>query len=973
MQDESVLKFMTANDINFFFTKYFEYYPFLIPLGIIGTWRWSIWGIKKITGLFYKPQKAGFKTTVSIVTPVYNENPQIFSAALSSWAKNKPDEIIAVIDYTDKNCIEVFEKFAKKNKNAKFVVTKTPGKREALADGIKAAKSEIVALVDSDTLWMDETLSCGIAPFKDKKVAGVATRQSIKNPSTLSQKLFSMRLEQRYWDDYPFLARSGHQIVCLSGRTSFYRRSALLPMLPHMLNEKFMGYKVISGEDKRLTYLLEALGWKTAYQSTSKVATFGEKKITTLLKQQVRWTRNSWRNDLRALYQKWPFRHPVFAFYLIDRAVQPFTLIISPVYFLISLFFGLWVPVATIIVWWLISRTIKIYPHLKKYPLDILILPVYVIFNFITAYIRIYSLISINTHSWVTRWHRSRLSKFTPWQLIGYHAATLSLFAAVAGLVYFYKWQTFFIPYESQKELIAKTLPKVNILLAAAKENTNVLGESTMADDSLLTKRYEFQPNDSLSSIAQKYGVTLENLLMANVAKITNWQKIDPKISLTIPPSGINLAAQTKFNYKRIYPDVLSIYYDTSSNQIVISGRGKIITFSDIAKSVGGSHLEEVSPRVWLLKTSLYIRSGLTLKMNQNEVSWLKMESNSQKFTRILAYNSDIFIKDVKITSWDSTKDDYDKNYQDDGRAYILVKDGSRMDVVNSEVAYLGYPRTPDLPYSPYGISWRMSTGNLGKTILTGEVENSKFHHNYFGAYTFGATGMTWRGNEFYNNVRYGLDPHDDSNGFLVENNIFHDNGTHGLIFSKRCIRNVIRNNISYNNGLHGIMLHEQSDGNIIENNKIYGNTDGIALDHSSRNIIRNNTIYQNKRGLRADKASVNNLIANNTIIESDQYGIYLYGESDYNLIQNNVLANNTNGIYIKSSYNQALNNTVDKNQIGIYFLKGASNNEMSGNTITYSKFYGIYAKLPPQFSNAVEETNFIWRNKKNLAAEEIE
>ena len=105
---------MTANDINFFFTKYFEYYPFLIPLGIIGTWRWSVWGIKKITGLFYKPQKAGFKTTVSIVTPVYNENPQIFSAALSSWAKNKPDEIIAVIDYTDKNCIEVFEKFAKK-------------------------------------------------------------------------------------------------------------------------------------------------------------------------------------------------------------------------------------------------------------------------------------------------------------------------------------------------------------------------------------------------------------------------------------------------------------------------------------------------------------------------------------------------------------------------------------------------------------------------------------------------------------------------------------------------------------------------------------------------------------------------------------------------------------------------------------------------------------------------------------------
>ncbi len=133
-----------------------------------------------------------------------------------------------------------------------------------------------------------------------------------------------------------------------------------------------------------------------------------------------------------------------------------------------------------------------------------------------------------------------------------------------------------------------------------------------------------------------------------------------------------------------------------------------------------------------------------------------------------------------------------DKNYQD-GRSYILVKDGSRMDVIDSEIAYLGYPRPHDLPYSPYGISWKMSTEKLGKLLPTGEVINSKFHHNYFGAYTFGATGMLWRGNEFYENVRYGLDPHDDSNGFLVENNIFRNNGTHGLIFSKRCINNMIR------------------------------------------------------------------------------------------------------------------------------------------------------------------------------------
>ena len=42
------------------------------------------------------------KSSVSIITPVYNENPNVFLEALKSWDQNKPTEIISVIDYTDK-------------------------------------------------------------------------------------------------------------------------------------------------------------------------------------------------------------------------------------------------------------------------------------------------------------------------------------------------------------------------------------------------------------------------------------------------------------------------------------------------------------------------------------------------------------------------------------------------------------------------------------------------------------------------------------------------------------------------------------------------------------------------------------------------------------------------------------------------------------------------------------------------------
>lgn len=958
-------------DVTFLIYRYLDFFPLFIPLGAIGLWRWSVWLTKKIVGSFYKPQKPGYKTSVSLVTPVYNENPQTFFRALTSWTKNHPQEIIAVIDYTDSACIKVFKAFAKGKPFTKLIITKTPGKREALADGIKVAKSNIVALVDSDTIWTKNTLSSGIAPFKDPQIAGVATKQSLEKPATLAQKLFNIRLELRYWDDFPFLAKAGNQIICLSGRTAFYRQSVILPFLPHLINERFSGQKVISGEDKRLTYLIEAAGWKTTYQSTAQVMTIGERRLSTLIKQQVRWTRNSWRNDLRALYQGWVFKYPVFAAYLIDRAIQPFTLLISPIYFIISLYFQLWIPVITILCWWLISRTIKMYPHLKKYPGDILILPLYIVFNFVSAYIRIYALVSLNTQGWITRWHKSRLPQLTPLQLALHHTATLVVLLLIATGVYWRKYQTFYIPQLNQKQLVARVLPQPTSVIAAAA-NPAILGAADPATPNLISQSHKFSATDSLSGLAQKYGVSLASLLQANGSKITNWNDVAAGLVFTIPPTDYRFIPYRKFNYQRLYSDPLRIFYDPQVKTIMVSGRGSIINLSDIGNSVGPEYLEQVEPGIWHLKANLYLRSGITLKLNPEEVKWLRLTSNTNKFVSILAYNSDVFLQGIKVTSWDETRHDFDTDIED-GRSYILVKDGSRMDVVDSEIAYLGYSRPQDSPYSTYGISWRMSTGNLGKFLLTGEVINSKFHHNYFGAYTFGATGMVWRGNEFYENVRYGLDPHDDSNGFLVENNVFRNNGSHGLIFSKRCINNIIRNNTSYGNKSHGIMLHELSDKNVIENNKIYDNADGIALDHSSQNIIRGNTISNNKRGIRANKGSKDNLMTNNQITGSVQYGVYLYGNSEGNLIQNNTLTNNANAIYIKSNYNQALNNILDKNKVGVYFLGQASQNRLANNKITYSGSYGVYAKMSNNFLNFVEDSNTIWRNRKDLVAAELQ
>ncbi len=414
--------------------------PLYVPLGAVGAWRWSVWGIKKIIARLYKPDEGGYKASVSVVTPVYNEAPGVFRKALDSWARCGVDEIVAVIDYTDKKCIAVFGEFAENFGGANLIVTKKPGKRPALADGIKVARSEIVALVDSDTVWGAGVKEKSLAPFRREGVGGVTMRQKIVSPKTLAQRIFDLQQDLRFVDEYPFLtALDGSTVHCLSGRTAFYRRNILVSLADELDNETFWGKKVISGDDKWLTYLVEAGGWKVAYQKNAIVYTRGEPAMKTFLKQRLRWTRNSWRADLRALSQAWTWKKPYFALYLADRAIQPFALLMGPIYFIISLVLGLWIPAALLFVWWNVSRAVRSWSHLRARPGDVFILPAYVLFSFYFALARIYALATINHQGWITRWDKSRLPALRWLRLVPGYAITAVVLVMLTGTVFAYR------------------------------------------------------------------------------------------------------------------------------------------------------------------------------------------------------------------------------------------------------------------------------------------------------------------------------------------------------------------------------------------------------------------------------------------------------------------------------------------------------------------------------------------------------
>jgi mannuronan 5-epimerase len=386
----------------------------------------------------------------------------------------------------------------------------------------------------------------------------------------------------------------------------------------------------------------------------------------------------------------------------------------------------------------------------------------------------------------------------------------------------------------------------------------------------------------------------------------------------------------------------------TSAGILYLEGCGQVFTLSDIraAPGISTSHLELVDApnKVWLLKVKLKITEGATLQVvggAAGDANQLRLRSDPAGAVWLWAENGNLLLQDTSVTSWDTAAGavDTDINVAADGsggRAYIRarsvltrgretaaptacdVRGGSqepyegRLDVINSRIAYLGYPA----PES-YGITWKVYYDSADpsdilpgrqlyeKVDVFGTVSGSTFDHNYFGSYTYGAYCMNWTGNTFAENIEYGLDPHDDSDSLTISGNTFRDNGNHGLICSVECSNLVITGNQSYNNR-HGIMLHRNTNGALVEGNTVYNNRqDGIAIFDSHNNIVRNNTVTNNiSSTLRLSVGSSGNLIVDNTLtgLAADQpgpgYVLYTYKGTDLpttgdGLPKNNIFRNN--------------------------------------------------------------------------------
>jgi len=376
-----------------------------VPIGLVGALSWTVWLTRFTLSRRYRPIPPGYTTTTSVVVPAYREDPDILDRCLESWLSENPTEIIVVPDVADIEVIARLRQRAAIEPRLKVVPFVHRGKRSALGVAIRLASQEILVLSDSDTNWEPGLLRSVLAPFADPKVGGVGTRQNVYQAKTsVWRRMADWMIDVRYLDYVRAQSRAG-AVACLSGRTAAYRRSAVLPVLENLEDEFFLGRRCVSGDDGRLTWLILASGYQTVYQSTARAMSMFPDRGRAFFKQRLRWSRNSYRTYLTAIWKGWLWHQPfICQLSVLQVMLTPVTMGFAVTYLVI------WVLhpnplIAVIAVSWLLAgRGLRGISHLRQRPSDIWLLPLVAVTTIAIALpVKLYAFATMNVHGWLTR------------------------------------------------------------------------------------------------------------------------------------------------------------------------------------------------------------------------------------------------------------------------------------------------------------------------------------------------------------------------------------------------------------------------------------------------------------------------------------------------------------------------------------------------------------------------------------------
>ena len=281
-----------------------------------------------VGALFYRPvPDLGYRPTVSVIVPAFNEENGIIGAIESCLGVDYPPDLIEVIVVNDGSNDRTWERIleAKARWPRVYAVDlgRNYGKRGAMAEGIRRARGEILCFVDSDSYLKPDAVVAIVQPFVDQRVGTVVGHAYVRNAMT---NWITKMQQVRYYSAFRVIKSmesllSG-TVTCASGCCAAYRTSVILPILDAWEFQTFLGRPATFGDDRALTNRVLTTH-RVVYQSTAQADTVAPESLRVFFRQQLRWKKSWLRESLWVVRLFWR-KNPLAALFTYASIVFPF-------------------------------------------------------------------------------------------------------------------------------------------------------------------------------------------------------------------------------------------------------------------------------------------------------------------------------------------------------------------------------------------------------------------------------------------------------------------------------------------------------------------------------------------------------------------------------------------------------------------------------------------------------------------------
>jgi parallel beta-helix repeat protein len=345
------------------------------------------------------------------------------------------------------------------------------------------------------------------------------------------------------------------------------------------------------------------------------------------------------------------------------------------------------------------------------------------------------------------------------------------------------------------------------------------------------------------------------------------------------------------------------IDYDQSENTISINCNA---SFLDVVQTINDPDIiENLGTGEYLLNANLEVADDVTFEMSSNGdgLQYLKITGENG----IIVYGK-ILINGVKITSWDTSDEDVVSQDMNGTvpRGYVQFAASEGSQIINSEFGYLGDVEPGRRGFDLFG------GGGPSHDL---EIRGSKFHDMWMAFYSNGAYNIVVDGNEYYNNIKYSLDPHTTTHDMNITNNWIYNNPI-GPICSDKCWDILIEGNLIQDTTNAAIFFSRNMTDSIARNNHVINARAGILVSESPNNQIYNNIV---------EGATEQGILLFNPDIPDD-------GSTEGNTVYNNVISSSENGIRSTRSHNNVVENTTFSDiELSEYRLLGDSSLTIRG------------------------------------------